>query len=212
MPARQAISATFTDKTWLTSKGTPRPRCHLGRNWQPPPVPTVQRFLAAGAGIGYGSGDVLSIIFDAPTQQSAGELQSGGRAYVDSLFSFITTLHAYDFSVRAEGEYVPGGIPGVLGDDYSGEWENEWTFVITVTTSEAPARSRAPSLLTRRLTARPSLARAQVLDASGASLALTGAGALLPHPHSLTHPPPQHHTLRHRTSHPHQRRAPPERP
>lgn len=127
-------------RTWDTAAGAPLPFCHLHRNWRVPPIPVVGRFLAHGATAGYGKGDTLSIIYLQPS--AAGMARgSGGKAYVDSLFRFEASADVRDVDhgnrlLQAAGSAVS------LGSDYSGAWETEWIFVITVVN----AAGRSPAV------------------------------------------------------------------
>ena len=139
----------------------PTPACNLQRNWQPAPSPRVIKLVASGIGDGYGAGDTISIILDQPSaagmdyvpppppppdvagggdaaadpSSSRLQLRSGGRAYVDELFSFVGN-GAFDTSQAHLGARAVTGFSAgetlALGADYSGEWANEWTFVVTV--------------------------------------------------------------------------------
>ena len=58
----------------------------------------------------YGEGDRLTLTFDKPTDKARGE-RYGLKTFVDGLFSF------------SEGDPA---------DDYSGEWTDDSTFVVTI--------------------------------------------------------------------------------
>ena len=122
------------------------------RNWQAAPTPRVIKALAHGyskrletmsgdeilseESTWYGSGDTISLVFEGPTAEGIaaladgadGALAAGGKAFVDGLFSFVDSRE--DQMSWVLGKYI--AAPASLGADYSGAWENEWTFVITV--------------------------------------------------------------------------------
>ena len=153
-----------TDGSWYAQSAgkvdaLPIPACHLQRNWQPAATPTVRKLIASGLSVGYGVGDTIAIVMEQPSAAgmdyvppappppsvegfaaeddgSASVLlfRSGGKAYVDSLFSFVGN-GALDFSNGYSLVSVPGyssDEPLSLGADYSGEWINEWVFVVTL--------------------------------------------------------------------------------
>ena len=66
------------------------------------------------SGLDYGAGDTLTVTFSKPTNR---DVATDERRYVDSIFSFEPDI----------------------GDDYSGEWLDDSTFLVTVLTAGAHA-------------------------------------------------------------------------
>ena len=77
-------------------------------NVEPPYITSYTASNYENADASYGAGDLLSIVFNKPTDKAGGE-RYGLKRYVDDLFSF------------SEGDPA---------DDYSGEWVDDSTFVV----------------------------------------------------------------------------------
>ena len=110
--------------------------------------PVLASFYAEdpdNSGLDYGAGDTLTVTFSKPTNR---DVATDERRYVDSLFSFEPDI----------------------GDDYSGEWLDDSTFLVTVLTAGA----HAPALNASRAAVRGDIfgreQGRQVARGSGATL------------------------------------------
>ena len=101
-------------------------------------------------------GDALSLVWDAPLNVRPGWPLSGDRAFVDALFRFSTPL----------------------GEEYSGEWRDASTFVVT-TAAVGAAAGAAPRTLAEagadHATAVEVLGPVRCEAGTGASTAGTGS-------------------------------------
>ena len=127
---------------------------NYGNDEAPQPLSVTARD-PDNSGLGFGPGDVLAVAFSLPTNKDTG---TNAKMYVDSLFSFDPPV----------------------GEEYSGEWTDDSTFVITIQRvgDSAPALGRAQATVT-----------GAIFDIDRARPSAVGQSAVLSGNYGLATPP-----------------------